>query len=74
MAENRKGFFGRQADRLKKLVQNIIDDSSEDSILSLMVGVYHFIVTAIRNLGERFGLWIEDKDKELKEKKQEKED
>lgn len=70
MADNKESFFEKQTDKLKNAGKHLAENSDEGSVIGIVIGVYKFIVSAFISVGERFGFWIEDKEKEIQEKKE----
>lgn len=59
MAEN-KGFFKKQATKIRKTGKDIADDSQEGSIISVAIAIINFVVTSLKALGESFGDWLSE--------------
>lgn len=66
MVKNDKSFIGRQADKVKNAGKEVVNDSQEGSIISVIIAVAKFIVLTIRAIGERFGNWLSELDKKNK--------
>lgn len=64
-----KTFFSKRVDNIKTSVKQTIDDSDETSIIALFILIAKTVYLFFLTIGETIGSWLSDKDKEMKEKK-----
>lgn len=67
--EEKKSFFAKRTDKLKKSFKQTIDDSDETSIISLFILIIKTVYLFFLTIGETIGEWLSDKDREMKERK-----